>query len=197
MDSDQPTKRGRGRPKAPPAKRTTVMLPCNLPEMTNAERVTKIGNWLNTVDINLIIKRAAAYCTRKAAGGTYDPIVFQLGGSDGADVQFATRDQQATLRMPKLMHDRILKVSRQLSNRPSDVIRFALTDTLLDNAKRLEYDYVTAHDLGLATTRPRLRQNSTESLRASKKRYLQYSKDESRSEEERAQWLAKAKAIKA
>lgn len=198
MDDDKPVKRGRGRPKAPPSKRTTVMLPkCAALDFTNGERVSMIENWLNTVDIKLIIKRAAAYCARKAASGVYDPIIFQLGGHEAIDVQFANRDQQASVRMPKTMHDRILEVSRQLSNRPSDVIRFALTDTLLDNAKRLEFDYVEASDIGLATARPRLRENSTKRLRNTRKRYLEHSKDESRPAEERAQWLAKAKAIKA
>ena len=186
-----------GRPKGAPTKVTTLNMPeCAALSLSNGERVAKIEAWLDTVDLHLIVRRAAGWIARKAELGYYVPIKFQIGGSEGTEVSKPNMGKQISLRMPVALHDRVIAASDILANRPSDVLRLALLDRLLDNAELLEgANY--PHEIGLEIGVPPQRKNSTQRLRYEREQCLKQSRDPELSDEDRAYWLAKALAIKA
>lgn len=149
VESKSPAKRGR--PKAAPTKVTTVNLIPAMKQLPNGEKVKRIQDWIDTVDVNLLIKNALTVMMRYAESPklwSYVPVKFQYSANaeyDSTGNLFedsmvrdsfwndAYSESSSPIRLPKTLYDQVIIAADKLATTPSDVIKLAIAGMYLDS----------------------------------------------------------------
>lgn len=185
--------------KAAPSKVTAVNLIPEMRKLSNSEKVLKIKEWLEAVDVKLLTQRSTAAMLQLAeAGYGYQPIAFVYDSYDRGELsgnklfvdidlpseeRLNKKEIKTSIRMPRSLYDDILAVCEKMANRPSDVIRMSLADMYLDSGLKMKdrNDIDLYCDLAFGTTlKPKERKNSTLRIREERKtlvRQLERSKE--------------------
>lgn len=192
----------------PKTRVTTVRLSPPMRALSNAEKVECIQNWIDSVNIRVLVMNVCKFMLSQAKlTGNYFPVKFAYTGHEVRgivgnkfkflqDVDLDEFEISTPLRLPIALHDEVIEVADRLGCFPSDVMRMAIGGIYLDSGAGLLNSGVIKSHRTIANYRAKPRRISVAELKREKEQLKLYLSGMDPNDDRRKSIEARIAAIK-